>query len=1048
MNFDRLEEHTLQEIQRYQKALELAGVGMWEVDTIEQKVYLDKRSKECYGFSEDEQVSYHNLLKYIHPGDLERVTEVISQASQTTQAHPLDMHFRTLSYTNTLRWVHVKGNVYAGDLVKGSRIEGIVTDVSEQIELREQFTKQGLRAEQALEGASAGWFTLERNSDKIDYSATIARIMTGSEQIVSRSILIEHIHPEDLPLWNLAYEQAAITGKLHYQIRFVWDDGSVHWIRVMGTYGYDEEGEPYLFSGIAQETTQEVESRLELKVSEERFRSVVEQAPMGIGLLRGREMRIEIVNDKLVELWGKDDSILGMPLQQALPELEGQPFMTLLEQVYDTGKPVTGRGIVANLQRNGRLEEAYFDFAYTPLRYADGTISGVMVLGTEVTTQVLSQKAIEASEAKFRSLIEETPFATALYRGEELIIDVANPAMIKLWGKDERVRGMRLADALPELESQPFLDILAQIYKTGEVYHAREMRADLVVGGKLNSFYFNFTYKPLRDEKGQVYAILNMAVDVTNEVLYRKSLEESELFSKSIIFNSPVAKMVVTGKQMIIHTVNENMLQMIGRDKSIVGQPFMDVMQELEATPLFNRLQHVYTTGQTFHEPEEKFELLRFGKPYTGYYQYTYKALSNVEGQIYGIIIAAIEVTNLVVARKKVEEAEALMRGAIELAQLGTWTYDPVTNRTTYSDRLREWFGILPEEEDLDDVYPVLSNADQERIRTAMAWALNPESGGVYNEEYEMTNRTTGQKYIIHAQARTFFDEQGKPVKMFGTAQDVTERRSAQLVLEQQVHKRTEELAKTNQELFEANQLLVRSNDNLEKFAYIASHDLQEPLRKIQSFGDMLKKQYGVGLGEGLPLLERMQAASKRMSVLIHDLLAFSKISNQKDRTESVSLNQVLDTVLNELEFRIQETQATIQIAPLPVVQGDATQLGQLFLNLFSNALKFSKAGIAPVIKVEYALMAAADLSTSLRIPHHSSFYHRIEVKDNGIGFEQEYAERIFQIFQRLHSRVEYAGTGIGLAICEKVVANHKGAIQATSTLGQGAVFTVFLPVS
>ncbi|MDJ1506967.1 sensor histidine kinase, partial [Xanthocytophaga agilis] len=193
--------------------------------------------------------------------------------------------------------------------------------------------------------------------------------------------------------------------------------------------------------------------------------------------------------------------------------------------------------------------------------------------------------------------------------------------------------------------------------------------------------------------------------------------------------------------------------------------------------------------------------------------------------------------------------------------------------------------------------------------------------------------------------------------------------------------------------------------------------------------------------------LERMQSASKRMSVLIQDLLSFSKISNQKDRTESVSLNQVLDTVLVELEFRIQETQATIQVDTLPTIQGDATQLGQLFLNLFSNALKFRKEDIAPVIKVQYELVSFTSLPASVRT-HQSKLYHRIEVKDNGIGFEQEYAERIFQIFQRLHSRVEYAGTGIGLAICEKVVTNHKGAIQATSTLGQGAVFTVFLPAS
>ncbi|MDJ1505900.1 PAS domain S-box protein, partial [Xanthocytophaga agilis] len=892
-------------------ALQLAEIGRWELDLVDYKVYLDDRCTELYGFPSEEAPSYNDLFNYIYPEDHAKVKLAVSQSLTLAEYVPYNIRFRTISAEDKkVRWIHCKGKTSFTAEGNPYRFIGTAQDVTELIESQKQAAAFEHLSELALEGASAGWFTIRMADNYMEHSLTLTRIMTGTEKLVNRDFLIKHLHPDDIPLRDKAYQEAAQSGKLRYEVRFIWDDGSIHWVRVLGTYQYDEHHTPYFFAGIAQDITLEVQARLELQVSEERFRNIVEQAPMGLGLLKGTDMIIEVGNQRMFDLWGKDSSIIGMKLMEALPELEGQGFWELLQHVYHTAEPFVGVGTLAKLQRNGKLEDAYFDFAYTPLRNATGKVSGIMVLANEVTTQTLSQKSLASSEAKFRSLIEEAPFATALYRGEELIIDTANQTMIELWGKDESVRGMRLADALPELESQPFLDILAQIYKTGQVYHAREMRADLVVRGKLDSFYFNFIYKPLRDEKGQVYAILNMAVEVTDEVIYRQKLEESELFARTIFYNSPVAKMVLTTEQMLIHTINENMLQMIGRDESIIGKPLLEAIPELRSTSLPDRFQHVYTTGQTFHEPEERFDLLRFGIPYTGYYNYTYKALTNTNGQIYGVIIAAIEVTNLVLARKKVEEAEAMMRGAIELAQLGTWTYDPATNRTTYSDRLREWFGILPEEEDLDDVYPVLSNADQERIRTAMSWALNPESGGIYNEEYAITNRTTGQKYIIHAQARTFFDEQGKPVKMFGTAQDVTERRSAQLVLEQQVQKRTEELATTNEELaatneelattndelFEANQLLARSNDNLEKFAYIASHDLQEPLRKIQAFGDLLKKEYATSLGNGIPILERMQSASKRMSVLIQDLLSFSKISNQKDRTESVSLNQVLDT--------------------------------------------------------------------------------------------------------------------------------------------------------
>ncbi|GAB3800624.1 ATP-binding protein [Spirosoma humi] len=271
--------------------------------------------------------------------------------------------------------------------------------------------------------------------------------------------------------------------------------------------------------------------------------------------------------------------------------------------------------------------------------------------------------------------------------------------------------------------------------------------------------------------------------------------------------------------------------------------------------------------------------------------------------------------------------------------------------------------------------------------------------------------------------------------------------------LESQVLQRTGELAAANHELAvnnqalaEANGLLLRSNANLQTFAYIASHDLQEPLRKIQQFGDLLKTRYTDSTGEAVVYLERMQLAAARMSTLIRDLLNYSRISTQRDQSAPVSLQAIVATVLNTLDWTIQQTGAQIQVGPLPTLTGDASQLGQLFQNLLSNALKFSKPGVAPLIQIVSSRVSAYDLPKGFT-PHRAvSDYYRIEVADNGIGFEEKYLDRIFQVFQRLHGKNEFAGTGIGLAICEKVVTNHGGAITATSQSGQGATFSVYLP--
>jgi light-regulated signal transduction histidine kinase (bacteriophytochrome) len=182
------------------------------------------------------------------------------------------------------------------------------------------------------------------------------------------------------------------------------------------------------------------------------------------------------------------------------------------------------------------------------------------------------------------------------------------------------------------------------------------------------------------------------------------------------------------------------------------------------------------------------------------------------------------------------------------------------------------------------------------------------------------------------------------------------------------------------------------------------------------------------------------------MSILIQDLLTFSRISTKQDNTETVALSKVVDTVLSVLELTIQETGAVIKVSQLPLILGDESQLGQLFQNLISNALKFKAPDVAPIIEI------TADIIRSYQLPAHvkpakaTANYYRISVSDNGIGFDQKYAERIFQVFQRLHGRSEFAGTGIGLAICEKVVSNHGGAITATSEPGKGAIFTIYLP--
>lgn len=257
--------------------------------------------------------------------------------------------------------------------------------------------------------------------------------------------------------------------------------------------------------------------------------------------------------------------------------------------------------------------------------------------------------------------------------------------------------------------------------------------------------------------------------------------------------------------------------------------------------------------------------------------------------------------------------------------------------------------------------------------------------------------------------------------------------------LEAMVAERTAALTASTEALRQSNTELERSNQELQDFAYVASHDLQEPLRKIQAFGNLLEDEYGPILGEeGQTYLDRMRNAASRMQGLINDLLTFSRVTTKALPFSPVDLNLIAREVVIDLETLIQATHGKVTIEPLPTIEADPLQMRQMLQNLLSNALKFHKPGVPPVVNI--SAQAQVDAQTGEEL-------YLIAVKDNGIGFDEKYLDRIFTVFQRLHGRGEYEGTGIGLAVVRKIVARHGGTITARSSVGEGSTFLATLPV-
>lgn len=356
----------------------------------------------------------------------------------------------------------------------------------------------------------------------------------------------------------------------------------------------------------------------------------------------------------------------------------------------------------------------------------------------------------------------------------------------------------------------------------------------------------------------------------------------------------------------------------------------------------------------------------------------------------------------------------------------GTYEYDMACNTGRWSEGLYRLFGYDEERPEITyDFYRSHVEAGPSGQKAAED-ATAATDAGEYSKECSIVTRQ-GLKKQVQVTGWKMYDEKSRVVKDMGFIRDLTRQRLQETVIRKYIGE------------------LERSNRELEEFAYIASHDLQEPLRKISTFSSRLMSRANGQLdAESNEFIDRINVSVENMRLLIDSLLEFSRIARTHEVFLPVDLNVIMRQTRQDLELKVEETGTRIVARKLPVVDASATQMKQLFSNLIGNSIKFRKSGISPVIRV-----SAERLSDAEKEEHHlppERVYHKIIFADNGIGFEQEYAARIFQVFQRLHGKAEYPGSGIGLSICKRIVDHHGGLISALNIPGQGARFEVILP--
>lgn len=492
-----------------------------------------------------------------------------------------------------------------------------------------------------------------------------------------------------------------------------------------------------------------------------------------------------------------------------------------------------------------------------------------------------------------------------------------------------------------------------------------------------------------------------------------------------IPYNNPALVAVVRSADMRILYVNQQFQHYVGYSNADLGSGvyFSSLLEEYHHDRLLSQLKR----AESSVEARSGYLIYQLKNKQNSYLPFYLYASPLPEHDVYGklfFILMHPDLSRWGMPFTSFDSKELFLE-QFESEHFGTFEWIIDINKIFPSTGVYRIFEIddLHREINLSFAETLIHPADKEMAFEKVAAAIKTDE--YLNLEFRIITGSHNVK-LMHIVARVVKDRNGKPVKFAGSIRDITHQRTIADSLKNKIEE------------------LKHSNKELEEFAFIASHDLQEPLRKITTFSGRLTEKYkNVLTGDGALYLSRIAASAENMRTLINNLLEFSRVAKTSQPFGQVNLNDTLKEVKADLEVMIDETGTVIDSDKLPVVEAVATQMKQLFENIIGNAVKFRKAGVAPVVTIRVS-MASHDEKLKHQLTQKTCY--KISVTDNGIGFESEYATRIFQIFQRLHGKADYPGTGIGLAICKKIVEYHHGIIYAENIEGTGARFTFILP--
>ncbi|MRX41581.1 PAS domain S-box protein [Flavobacterium sp. LC2016-23] len=478
----------------------------------------------------------------------------------------------------------------------------------------------------------------------------------------------------------------------------------------------------------------------------------------------------------------------------------------------------------------------------------------------------------------------------------------------------------------------------------------------------------------------------------------------------------PVA--VYVGRNLKIEIANPAMIKTWGKGDQVIGKNYLEVVPEIQDQLILDEALTVFKTGIPFHAKDKKVDLVIAGEMTEHYFNYSFIPLFDEQGNVYGILNTGVDVTDLHQAKEQLKSSNEKLTMAIDASGMGTYEIDLATKKIKTSGNFNSIWSVdreITNEELISKLHPddlaVREKAHQEALIT-----------GNISYESRILNEDQSVKWT-KINGKIIKDDNGTPKTIIGIIQDIDEQRAFEEELKKQVSNHTEELQ--------------RSNNDLLHFAGVVSHDLREPVRKIKIFNTLLNNEKKSGFyRNSRKYIHKIDQSANRMENIIEGILAYSTIDKTIQPFEKIDLNEIIENIKTDLELIIKEKGAILITSDLPEMEGAPILINQLFYNLLQNALKFSKADLPPKVIITSSIETINGVDSV-----------KITIKDNGIGLDPAFNERIFNAFERLHSKDQYEGNGLGLALCRKIVKRHNGTITAIGEQNNGAEFIVTLPL-